>query len=1349
MLQNNAGYFSESVKNLFTSKEFDEKIKPVVINLNTFYFETDVKFSPKIDFSPVFVINNLISRGIPSRTSVFLEQTFIDSFSKTQKNTDTKGNISFEFVNQDFEENIRRAFYIINSKPEFPEFSQRTKKEKFKFDFQFNVVKEFIGEYLISELQPNITFLSLLENYIKEKPFDADLISYKNSDFINEKADFVISMPYLKNEIKGLIIDTDPDENPELADFILIEKKRKFAEAINFEYVYIKKGNFDYEIQKVQNFTYNEYFDNLKKNFLTPLSKNAIGRDALQIALSPFAIARIQKIILEFIISGRLNLNSNKWEIAVIERDIPAAQLAVEELNLLFENLFTLIGTRNSIPEIILTIYRTKEFLKAKTDKLFETKILGIEEFDSKKKFDLLIDSSIFQKGIYDSAIPENNSSNSVKIRSSFVNTDFSSLYSGENISYKPFSKKSGSEKANLKLKNSLEFFLQSIFRKEFFLENQAEAINMIFQNKPMLYVSPPATGKTLVYMFAALFQAGKSLVVLPDIISTFEKLKFLNDNSIDKTFFINSFKRKIVGRINAEQNFVKGNSIITFISYDMLSSESFKSLSEEFFKNKQKFSYLFVDEAQSLSLFHSDFNASALTFSTTNIDFLKKCPAISFTSNYSHEIEFDIKQTFNIQDDSVLVNNFDSANIQISIIDSYDGESFEKTFAKAFHKSFKRKEFMLLEFLANPKITKGKTIIVCQDNETISKIEKLILKENEKLNVKTIFPLSFTDYYFKKIKTSNNYWLEYSEFIKSKKNSILITNDNISKGFDFTDVDNILLFNYPSSPDKLYQLAGRVGRSSKKANLFIIWDKAKTDKFHKSETSTSNGEIETSEEIHKISVDKIVAIEKIIDLFPGRKKELTVIHELLDKILNFEKPFDKLLKEKIFSEFSAEVEIAEQTGKIYFTQNDSSLGYIDTEKSFIEINENNYSSNISFSILSFAKYEIEKVFGTLNNFSVRDKNFKPETTIPGIETQIVELKTGEKSQIKFSAENNIFFKTNKLIKKNVEKIIEPEILENIWNKNVYHQSFIDELNTISNVNVITPELDLEKKLTVNFYKKRDRKLTEISLIRLKTIRIIDSYSYNDQTDNFNVFFTAFSDTFYRESLGKYLSAYMSIGYVEKIKSNLDNYTGKTLIKKCVNIIVNFTYDFFEQNAYKKIDEIEMLINSLDTSKNPEETKQYFIDYFRNKFYTSMLEPSMFIDNLSFEKGKIDLVEKYIRKTGDSNLLRKHLLESSIKSRKDKPENYNSILLNIYCNLSEKDADSSKYIEELTQQFRNAEENEKIESKKSAEKKNVFLKELYERNPKIQSEIKPIFVIADHLSWLQNFNKKFLEGFNS
>ena len=50
-----------------------------------------------------------------------------------------------------------------------------------------------------------------------------------------------------------------------------------------------------------------------------------------QLLYTPIAIARVQKVLVEALISHRLNLQKDEWNVLIEECDVPFAKLAVED----------------------------------------------------------------------------------------------------------------------------------------------------------------------------------------------------------------------------------------------------------------------------------------------------------------------------------------------------------------------------------------------------------------------------------------------------------------------------------------------------------------------------------------------------------------------------------------------------------------------------------------------------------------------------------------------------------------------------------------------------------------------------------------------------------------------------------------------------------------------------------------------------------------------------------------------------------------------------------------------------------------------------------------------------------
>ena len=79
----------------------------------------------------------------------------------------------------------------------------------------------------------------------------------------------------------------------------------------------------------------------LKTNFTEPLSQDKEGLKALQLLLTPFAVSRIHKVLVDLLTNNKLDLSKEVWNIAVIERDVPGAKLAIDDFFNTLKSLLT------------------------------------------------------------------------------------------------------------------------------------------------------------------------------------------------------------------------------------------------------------------------------------------------------------------------------------------------------------------------------------------------------------------------------------------------------------------------------------------------------------------------------------------------------------------------------------------------------------------------------------------------------------------------------------------------------------------------------------------------------------------------------------------------------------------------------------------------------------------------------------------------------------------------------------------------------------------------------------------------------------------------------------------------
>lgn len=648
-----AGYILDGInKTLIDFGKIENKsneIKGLLKHLSCFDLETDCNISSNSSNSFISVIHNLIVRGTPTRPSIFIENKFLEFQKFEVDNSEFSkqlGNIGYTSkLNKDEQNDIFSALHIIDPRLKLSEVN-------YGFELDSNFEKDFIFKYLPEN---NLSFAQqLLESQRKLNSIVAPEIGHK---FHSQRVDFSYEFPYhLEDEFEkfgekktkiynqGLIIEIDGAKfhhNPSQ------KQLDEFRDKAVKETKWITKRISDFKTTDFANWI--KRSSSLKiidNNYSKELSDNWL--DILQLSLSPFAIARVQKTIAELILSNNLNLEAKEWNILALERDVPCVALAIEDLKQHFQQLFTLAGKKKSLPTVNLQVLSTEEFA---ISKLHDTKPELINNFNSDKEFDLIIDISILQRrGIIKTDIPFRGKHKAIIRSSHFVNSE-RKLYTSDFIDYKPITIKLENEiyEDIPKAKESLTYFLQNIFRKESFREGQLPILSRALQGKSVIGLLPTGGGKSLTYQIASLLQAGVTMVIDPIKSLMQDQYDNLVKNGIDSCNFINS-KLTREEKTIATNQVTESKVLFTFVSPERLQIEEFRLSLQKMYTNNVYFSYCVIDEVHCVSEWGHDFRTSYLSLGRNAIEHCKTknkptIPIFGLTATASFDVLSDVER--------------------------------------------------------------------------------------------------------------------------------------------------------------------------------------------------------------------------------------------------------------------------------------------------------------------------------------------------------------------------------------------------------------------------------------------------------------------------------------------------------------------------------------------------------------------------------------------------------------------------------------------------------------------------------------------------------------------------------
>ena len=686
MKQLQAGYIIDGVEECLL-KTFDkEKIDGLLKQLSFFDMDTQDSIINEINNPEqiLFVANNIISRGLPTRISLELEKTILNKFNigNLNKKLSEIGSIKYDLdISESLGGKLFRAIHIIEPRISLGQIKkikihswENHLGSEFEEDFLYNKLPKLVNPFWTQIIESQRE----LENILRYSTSTEDEIDKFLSGSINlfneQMIDFSIEFPYKIYNQRGLIVEIDGSQHEEKVQKRVDENRDNATDKAKWgKTIRIKTKEWHQISEKLKFFKElenEEYFKLLKLNYTDPLYQDNEGQIALQLLLVPFAIARIQKTIVNLLISNKLDLSKDEWNIAIIERDITGSKLAIDDLTIMLNSLFRLKGESLNLPKINLFVENTDEFKN--------TKLSWTKPIDRDKQYDLFIDLSILQRSFLQPIDKTIDAKVKVNIRSSHSPKTKRKFFTTELIKYKALGRKNRKENKFIENKNQVKYlkkFVQDIFRKEEFRTGQVEIINRAIQTKSVIGLLPTGSGKSLAYQLTVLLQPGLAIVVDPIKSLMKDQYEGLLKNKIDCSVYINS-SLKTKEREFAIKKINNATILFAFISPERFQIDTFrKELIKTSDFNKNYFSYCVIDEAHCVSEWGHDFRTSYLRLGDSAKKYCKtktgnNIPFFALTATASYDVLSDIQRELKISGDNAIVRSekLDRRELQFKI---------------------------------------------------------------------------------------------------------------------------------------------------------------------------------------------------------------------------------------------------------------------------------------------------------------------------------------------------------------------------------------------------------------------------------------------------------------------------------------------------------------------------------------------------------------------------------------------------------------------------------------------------------------------------------------------------------
>lgn len=568
----------------------------------------------EVEYSHLKVLYNQLLRGTPTFLPHDVEQAIAQHVLGLTKIL-RQGNVGFEIATERLVEacwhalhpvdpRVNRASSLKDYRQSWETLDSRA-EEGFLFQDLATQLYEGKGDFLLQLFEPQRSLETMVDN--------PKVRAAMQSNFKEQRADFVLEFPYpAPSGQRGICVEVDGPHHGEPSQRALDARRDAATQSSNWHpTIRFPVHEFGTASSRKKFNQIETLLDQHPAIALYRRNYQALpDRNAMQLALSPFGIARVQFALLRAMLSGQLDLNQSVWHIGVLEHDVPCAYLAVELVQTAFANLTRLSGCGVALPNVQLEVFVTEEFKEAELNVGRRTRPARDLDYVDAGTFDLFIEVSLLRTPLFRAPTPLQVGVHAVRIHNAYHPEDsLQPFLCGERIAYRPIW---DGEREVQEPADALRYFLRNIFRKQDFRPGQIRILNLALQNKHVIGLLPTGGGKSLTYQIAGLMQPGHTIVVDPIKSLMKDQVDSLARMGINRTVYINSSLNGDERRAAAAR-LLEGHALFCFISPERMIIPSFRDLLSEMAQTGRLFTYGVVDEAHCVSEWGHDFRTPYL----------------------------------------------------------------------------------------------------------------------------------------------------------------------------------------------------------------------------------------------------------------------------------------------------------------------------------------------------------------------------------------------------------------------------------------------------------------------------------------------------------------------------------------------------------------------------------------------------------------------------------------------------------------------------------------------------------------------------------------------------------------
>ena len=385
--------------------------------------------------------------------------------------------------------------------------------------------------------------------------------------------------------------------------------------------------------------------------------EDPINREATRLLLTPHAISRVQLALSRSLMTGVLDVRNEEWAIAVVERDTPCAELAVRDWLKTLQHLCQIYGIEISLDRVRLLVAEDHRaaFVPGRWPDRPESTVSVLSErfagHVGPEVYDLSIDVSV---GCHPTRrYPTEPLRDVIARRRITLRT--AQRQSGYRVD--PWQEPRAITEP-LAQKQSLEYFLQTLFRKQTFRKGQLPIIERVLRRDDVIGLLPTGAGKSITFQLPALLSPGLTLVIDPLKSLMQDQVENLHAAGIMDVIRINS-DTPSKDRSKIEWQFTQGEYRLVFISPERLQIKAFRMLLQAT-AELRPIAYVVVDEAHCVSEWGHDFRTAYLNLGRIATDYCGRNgvrpPLVALTGTASESVLRDIQRELDVESSDAIV---------------------------------------------------------------------------------------------------------------------------------------------------------------------------------------------------------------------------------------------------------------------------------------------------------------------------------------------------------------------------------------------------------------------------------------------------------------------------------------------------------------------------------------------------------------------------------------------------------------------------------------------------------------------------------------------------------------------